>query len=218
VDAADAAIRRTLDEAEDPLTRARILGPYVEIVAAAGDVEAARVAAAELAMLAGEMNQPFLRAVTAHMTGVVLLADDDPRGALQSLREAWAGWRNLEAPHEAARVRVRIALACRALDDADGAEMELDAAGAAFEALGAVPDAAAAAMLTSGGSQRPGGLTVRELEVLALVARGHTNRRIADQLVISEKTVASHLSHIFTKLGLPSRTAATAYAYEHDLA
>jgi DNA-binding CsgD family transcriptional regulator len=216
---ADAAIRRTLHEAEDPLTRARILGPFVEIVVAAGDIGAARGAATELAALAGELNQPFLRAVTAHMTGVVLLAEDDPRGALVSLREAWAGWRDLEAPHEAARVRVRIALACRALDDADGAEMELDAAGSVFAALGAAPDIAWVESLSERASKATvGGLTARELEVLALVAKGKTNRQIADELVISEKTVASHLSHIFTKLGLPSRTAATAYAYEHRLA
>jgi DNA-binding CsgD family transcriptional regulator len=57
----------------------------------------------------------------------------------------------------------------------------------------------------------------KTLEVLVLVARGNTNRQIAHQLVISEKTVASHISHIFTKLGVTSRTAATAYAYNHNL-
>jgi DNA-binding NarL/FixJ family response regulator len=95
--------------------------------------------------------------------------------------------------------------------------MELDAARVAFEALGAVPDAAAVAALASGAEMRPGGLSDRELEVLALVAKGGTNRQIADQLVISEKTVASHVGHIFTKLGVSSRAAATAYAYEHGL-
>jgi DNA-binding CsgD family transcriptional regulator/tetratricopeptide (TPR) repeat protein len=219
IDAADAAIRRSLHEAEDPLTRARILGPYVEIVVAAGDVDAARTAADELATLATELNQPFLRALTAHMTGVVLLAEDDPRGALVSLRRAWTGWRDLEAPHEAARARVLVALACRALGDADGAEMELDAARAAFVALGAAPDVVWAQSLSSNARQSTvGGLTARETEVLGLVAQGKTNRQIADELVISEKTVASHVSHIFTKLGLSSRAAATAFAYEHGLA
>ena len=111
---------------------------------------------------------------------------------------------------------MQIALACRALNDVDGADMELDAAKAAFESLGAIPDAAGV-IRASGGEQRPGGLTARELEVLTLVAKGSTNRQIADQLVISEKTVASHVGHILTKLGLSSRSAATAYAYEHKL-
>src|SRR5687767_11563284 len=144
---------------------------------------------------------------------MVLLASGDVRDALVTLRRAWRGWHQLEAPYEAARSRMQIALACRALGDGDGADMEIDAAKAAFETLGAIPDATAAA----GDDQRPGGLTPRELEVLALVAKGSTNRAIADLLVISEKTVASHVGHILTKLGLSSRSAATAYAYEHGL-
>ena len=62
-----------------------------------------------------------------------------------------------------------------------------------------------------------GGLTTREVQVLKLVATGMTNRAIASELVISEKTVASHVNSILTKLGLSSRSAATAYAYVHDL-
>ena len=216
-DVAAAAIRRAEQEADDPLTRARLLGPYVEILLAAGDVDAAQPAAAALEAIATELRQPYLDAVAAHTTGMALLAASDPRGALVALRKAWGGWHRLEVPHEAARARVQIALACRALGDADSADMELDAARAAFEALGAIPDAAAVASLAPGAELRPGGLTARELEVLALVARGSTNRQIADQLVISEKTVASHVGHIFTKLGLSSRSAATAYAYEHGL-
>ncbi len=111
-----------------------------------------------------------------------------------------------------------IALACRALGDAEGAEMELDAARQVFIALGAAPDLSwADSVSTRHRTPVPGGLTTRELEVLALVAQGKTNRQIADQLFISEKTVASHLSHMFTKLGLSSRAAATAYAYDHGL-
>ena len=111
-----------------------------------------------------------------------------------------------------------IAVACRGLGDNDGAEMELDAAASVFSVLGARPDAIRAESLSpTAPATFPGGLTAREAEVLGLVATGRTNRDIADQLVISEKTVASHLSHIFTKLGLTSRSAATAYAYEHGL-
>lgn len=216
-DVAGAAIRRAEQEADDLLTRARVLGPYIEIVLAAGDVDAAQPAAGALEAIAAELRQPYVDAVAAHANGMTLLAAGDCRSALAALRTAWIGWHRLEAPHEAARSRVQIALACRALGDHDSATMELDAARAAFEALGAIPDAAAVTALAGDADQRPGGLTPRELEVLALVARGSTNRQIADQLVISEKTVASHVGHIFTKLNLTSRSAATAYAYEHGL-
>lgn len=217
-DAADATIRRALHEAADPMTRARLLGPYVEIVLACGDVVAARAASDELTGIAADLNKPFLDALSAHVAGAVLLAEKDLEGALVSLRRAWRGWRELEAPYEAARARVLIARACRALGDDDGAEMELDAAQSAFAELGATPDVALVASLSRiAAVSLPGGLTAREVEVLALVAKGLTNRDVAQQLVISEKTVASHVSHIFTKLGLTSRAAATAYAYEHSL-
>lgn len=219
VDDADTAVRRVLFETEDPMTRARVLGPYAEVMVAAGDVEAARTAADELAEIAGELGQPFLDALSSQVNGAVLLAENNSRDALVSLRRAWTGWRALEAPHEAARARVLIALACRALGDDDSAEMELDAARSIFAELRAMPDVARTESLsrvTAAGI--PGGLTAREVEVLALVTKGQTNREIAEELVISEKTVASHLSHVFTKLGLSSRSAATAYAYEHGLA
>ena len=219
VDAAAAAIRRARDEAEDPAARARVLGSYVEIVLSAGDVSSARTAAGELAEIAATLSQPLLLAVASHVTGAVLLADDDPNGALVSLRRAWRAWQELEAPYEAARTRVLVGLACRALGDEDGGEMELDAARSTFVQLGAVPDVARAESLSHLAKRtHPGGLTAREVEVLELVAKGKTNRQIAADLVISEKTVASHVSHIFTKLGLSSRAAATAFAFEHGLA
>jgi DNA-binding CsgD family transcriptional regulator len=219
VDVADAMIRRAVREGEDPMTRAGLLGPFVEVVLASADVEAAGAAADELAALAGELRQPYLRALAAHAMGMVRAELDDPTGALVSLRRAWRGWRDLEAPYHAAKARVLIALACRALGDEDSAEMELDAARSVFRELGAAPDVASVDSLSNATSGAlPGGLTPREAEVLALVAQGHTNRQIAGQLVISEKTVASHLSHMFTKLDVPSRAAATAFAYEHGLA
>ena len=190
----------------------------MEIVLARGDDVAARAAADELIGLAAKLEKPFLHALSAQTTGAVLLAENDPNNALVSLRRAWRGWRELEAPYEAARTRVLIARACRALDDDDGAEMELDAARSAFAELGASPGVSLVASLSHLVAQSlPGGLSAREAEVLTLVAKGLTNRDVARQLVISEKTVASHVSHIFTKLGLTSRAAATAYAYEHGL-
>lgn len=219
VNPADAAIRRTLREAEDPPRRARVLGAYVEIVVAKGDVAAARTAADELAILSTELAQPFLRALAAHMTGMVLLAEGEASEALMSLRRARTEWSDLEAPHEAARARVLMAQACRNLGDAEGSEIELDAARSGFAELGAAPDTANIDALSLRARRNTvGGLTSREVEVLRLVAQGKTNRQIAEQLVISEKTVASHLSHMFTKLGLTSRSAATAYAFQHGLA
>lgn len=130
---------------------------------------------------------PFLAALSAHVSGMVLLAEENPADALVSLRRAWTGWRDLEAPHEAARARVLVALACRALGDDDSADMELDAARAVFAALGAAPDVVWVEGLSGGGRESiSGGLTTREVEVLALVAQGKTNRQIADDLVISE--------------------------------
>jgi hypothetical protein len=169
--AADAAIRRALTEAGDPMTRARLLGHYVDIVTAAGDINAARDAADELAILADTLDQPYVRALAAQAKGTVLLADA-PAAALVELRRAWTGWRNLEAPYQAARVRIQVALACRALDD-DSATMELDAARAQFAQLGATPDIAIVDALTNRAEAASmGGLTARELEVLALVATG----------------------------------------------
>lgn len=218
VDAAEAAIRRVVDEAQDRVTRSRLLPALVEIMSAAGDVAAARAAADELSKIADDLDAPLLHGLAAHAQGAVLLLEHEARAALGALRHAWTAWRELEVPYEAARVRVLIGLACRQLGDQDSAEMELDAACSIFQELGAVPDLARAQGLSWKGAAKPaGGLTARELEVLRLVATGKTNRSIAADLFLSEKTVARHVSNIFSKLGLSSRAAATAYAYEHDL-
>lgn len=216
-DTAVATIRRVLGEAGRATVRAGLLGAYVEIVLAAGDVESARHAADELGTLAAAIDGPYLRAAAAGASGAVLLADGKPVAALPPLRQAWAGWRGLEIPYEAARVRVLIGLACRTMDDRDGGDMELDAARLGFQSLGATVDMARVEALLTAKPDLPGGLTGREREVLALVAKGSTNREIAAALVISEHTVARHMQNILGKLGLPSRTAASAFAYEHGL-
>jgi DNA-binding NarL/FixJ family response regulator len=158
----------------------------------------------------------MLAAMANEATGSVLLAGGEPRPGLQQLRLAWTSWQQVDAPYESARTRVQIGLACRSLGDDDSASIELAAARQAFAKLGAAPDVTRVDAL-SGRQPATGGLTARELEVLASVATGSTNRAIAAELVISEKTVARHLSNIFNKLGVSSRAAATAYAYEHDL-
>lgn len=215
---AGAAIRRVAGEAEGPVERARVLAAYVEIVLAAGDVGAAREATDELEQLAAEFDAPYLRAVVAYARGAVALAEGDPRGACVALRRAWTAWQELDAPYEAARARLLMAQACHELGDHDTAELELDAARRVFQELGAAPALARLEELAGGAASRaPGGLTPREEQVLRLVADGATNRQIADSLVISEKTVARHLSNTFLKLGVSSRAAATAWAYEHHL-
>ncbi len=218
VDAAAAAIRRAMDEAQDRVARCKLLAAYVEIVLAAGDVRAAHAAADELTQLADDLAAPLLGAVAAHAQGAMLLGEGDARAALQPLRQAWAGWQDLEVPYEAARVRVLIGLACRQLGDEDSAQMELDAACWVFKQLGAAPDLARAEALSQQSAAGSAGvLTARELQVLRLVAAGHTNRSIAADLFLSERTVDRHVSNTFTKLGVSSRAAATAYAYRHQL-
>lgn len=219
VDAAAASSRLALEEAPGRVARTRLLAPYVEIMLATGDLAAARAAAEELAATAEELGADSLSAAAAYARGAVLRAEGDPRSALTSLRRAWALWHQLDAPYEGARTRALIGLACRELGDRDTAEMELDAARWVFQELGAATDLAALDALTADNAadNAAAGLTARETEVLRLVATGRTNRAIASELVISEKTVARHISNIFTKLGLPSRAAATAYAYEHGL-
>jgi ATP/maltotriose-dependent transcriptional regulator MalT len=218
VDAAEAAIRRLEHEPHDRVTRPRVLAALVEIMLAAGDVPAARAAADELSAMAADLDALFPGAVAAYSQGAVLLAEGDAAAALAALRHAWAAWQELDAPYEAARARVLIGLACRELRDHDSAAMELDAARRVFRQLGAGPDLARVESLSRKTAPRAaGGLTAREVEVLRLVAAGKTNRAIAAELFLSEKTVDRHVSNIFTKLGLSSRAAATAYAYEHRL-
>lgn len=218
VDAAQTAIRRVVDETQDRVTRSRLLLPYVEIMLAADDVDAARVAADGLTQIADELDAPFLRALSAHATGAVLFADGDARAALAALHDAWTIWREMEAPYEGASVRLLIGLAYRKLGDHDSAAIELDAARKAFRQLGAAPELARVEQMSRVAAPRGvAGLTPREVQVLRLLAAGKTNRALADELVISEKTVARHVSNIFVKLGLSSRSGATAYAYEHDL-
>ena len=217
IDAAAASLRRMLDETPDRLARPRLLGAYVDAMLAKGDVEAARAAAEELGAIASETGAPLLQALAARADGTVRLAGGDAQGSLGALRRAWAAWQDLDAPYEAAQVRLLIGRSCRALGDEDTARMDFEAAAEVFRTLGARPGIAEADALMRAAGSAPGGLTGREVEVLRLVASGRTNRAIAAELVISEKTVARHVSNILAKLDVPSRAAATAFAYEHEL-
>jgi ATP/maltotriose-dependent transcriptional regulator MalT len=217
-DAAAAAIRRVLGETTERPKRARLLPACVEIMLAIGATDEARDACLELEEISTDSESAMLAAMAASARGALSLAEGDAKASLVALRHGWQTWCELEAPYEAARVRVLVGLACRALGDEDSAVLELDAARGSFEQLGAAPDLARVdALSRPAGSRDPHGLTSRELQVLRLVAAGNTNRTIAGELFISEKTVARHVSNIFVKLRLSSRAAATAYAYEHEL-
>src|SRR6266511_119004 len=200
------------------LRRARLLAAQVEVALAAGDLDAARTASRELETIAGDFGTPALEAGAATARGALRLAEGEVPEAIEALRHACVTWRDLRLPYEAAQTRALYGLAlCKAGHEED-ARLELRAALAAFERLGAGADAAKAADLLAGPAALPGGLTVREVEVLHLVAAGRTNREVAAALTVSEHTVARHLQNIFAKLGVSSRAAATAFAVEHGLA
>jgi DNA-binding CsgD family transcriptional regulator len=183
---------------------------------AARNTSEAHAACSELETIAEGYGTDVLRATAAYARAAIELDEGKPRDALSSLqraREAWQG-----APHFAACIRVGAARACRALGDEEGARMELEAARAAFERLGAVPDIARIDALVAADGREPShGLSARELQVLRLLASGKTNKAIARELSLSEKTVDRHVSNIFNKLDVPSRAAATAFAYRQKL-
>lgn len=215
---AGASIGRALGEATARPRRAALLPAFIEIAVELGSLDDARDACDELEAIAEAYGSSLLEAIAAHARGAVLLRAGDAAGALPFLRRASEGWQELGAPYETARTRSLVALACRALGDEDGAALELEAAREGFRELGARPDLARLETLVEETDDRPThGLTTRELEVLRLVAVGKSNREIAAELVISEHTVARHLQNLFAKLDVSSRTAASAFAYEHDL-
>jgi DNA-binding CsgD family transcriptional regulator/tetratricopeptide (TPR) repeat protein len=219
-DVAATAIRRVTSTTVDRLKRLALLPAYVEIMLAVGQVPDADKACRELEDIARTIVTGVPDAIAAQARGAVDLAEGDARAALGSLRRAFEVWQRIEAPYPAARVRVLIGLACRALGDEDGARLEINAARAVFGRLGATPDLIrldAPAHSQGVPSTNAHRLTPRELQVLRLVATGETNKAIAGQLSLSEKTVDRHVSNIFAKIDVPSRAAATAFAYRHAL-
>lgn len=216
IDVAAASIRRTLGEAGSPFQRPPLLAAGVEIFVAVGDLAAANDASSELAAISAHSRSPVLAAMADQGRGSALLASGEAAAAMTHLRAASEVWQRLRLPYERARAAVLLGRGCLALGDAMSAALEFDNARETFASLGAGPDLAdleAAAR----GSKVPGLLSRRELEVLAQVADGKTNREIAQELSISQHTVGRHLENIFAKLGVSGRTAVTAYAYEHDL-
>ena len=217
-DPAVAAIRRAVSEATAPMSRAALLPAYIEIMLAVGELAEAASACRELEGIAEGRGSDALTAMSAHASGAVALAQGDPRAALSALRRASGEWQKLEAPYEGARTRVLVGLACRLLGDEETALLEFEAAQGIFAQLGAKSDLARidshSARVEPSAAH---GLTARELEVLRLVAAGKSNHAIAAELWVSDHTIRRHLQNIFRKLGVSSRAAATAFAFQHDL-
>ncbi|HEY1320888.1 MAG TPA: LuxR C-terminal-related transcriptional regulator [Streptosporangiaceae bacterium] len=214
-EAAAAAVRRLLGEAGDPVRRSQLLPPAVEVLLATGRRDEAATAAAELASIAGSFGCPPVQARAGYAAALAALDSGDPAAAMPLLRQARAVWERLGGRYETARCRMQLGRALRALGDEESAVTELAAARRGFTQLGAAPAEREAATLIS--PAYPNGLTAREVEVLRLVAAGKTNPEIAAQLFLSAKTVARHLSNIFAKLDVSSRTAAAAFAHEHHI-
>jgi ATP/maltotriose-dependent transcriptional regulator MalT len=217
--AAVASLRLALQPGPSaPLARAALLAALVEAEVAVGELDRAAVASTQLATVARASASPYLEAIAAARQGLMLLARDELADALGQLRRARALLEELAMPYEVASVGVSIGLAARKAGDESTTLLELRRALVTFQRLGAARDVARVQALLEEPRSTAGPLTRREVEVLRLVAQGYTNRQIGTRLVISEHTVARHLSNIFTKLGVTSRASATAYAYEHDLA
>ena len=214
--AARAAIDRLLAEAGGPVQRCRLLPAAVEVLAADGAVDRAREAARELTSLASAFGCMSLGAMAAQASGAVELAAGDASGSLPYLRNAHQLWTRAGSPYDCAKAQLLMGRALAAVGDEDSSRRQLEAARSTFRRLGARPAADEVSLLLAP-SSLPAGLTEREVEVLRLVASGRSNAQIASDLVLSEKTVARHLSNIFGKLDVGSRTAATAFAFEHRL-
>jgi DNA-binding NarL/FixJ family response regulator len=224
LDEALSSMRRVLDTTPVAWRRARFLPACVEIMLAAGELDAAQAACDELHALAASMQSEILGAISAHARGSILLARGSAQDAVEPLRHAFAVWQTAGAPFIAAQIRIQLGRACRLLGDSEGARLELSAARQVFERLGAGPALAAVedaerALQTEPGSTPPRehGLTARELQVLRLLASGKSNKEIGRALFVSERTVGRHVDNIFGKLAVHSRAAATAFAYEHGL-
>lgn len=216
--AAAAGLRLSAASAAEPtLQRARLLAAQAEVALALNEVDAARQAVEDLGRVASETPSALLDAIEAMARARLHLAEAQIDHALQFATRAWSLWNKLKIPYDAARARMFIGLVSRLAGDPERARSELEAARAEFYRLGAKLDARAAEQHLEGATDLPRRLSLRELEVLRLVAVGKTNREIAEALTISEHTVSRHLQNIFGKLEVSTRAAATAFAFQHQL-
>jgi ATP/maltotriose-dependent transcriptional regulator MalT len=212
VDAAARIIAGCLaDLPPNRLARAKLMPVAAQVAIAAGDLDGAETSVRDLEATADAFDTPMLRAMATMARGRLQLARHDVDGAASTLRDALHRWQELEIPYEVATTRTVLAQALRDSGDEAGAQEFFASARSLFDQLGARLDAPPSAPAL------PNGLTAREAEVLRLIAEGLSNKDIAAALHLSIKTVSRHLSNIFTKIGVSSRAAATAFAFEHDL-
>ncbi|MHB8465989.1 MAG: LuxR C-terminal-related transcriptional regulator [Acidimicrobiales bacterium] len=203
--------------AEPPkrLGRAKLLPASVQIAVAADDLVGAAAAVEELESIANRFDAPMLHALAALARGRLQLAEGSPAVASATLQAALRQWQELQVPYEVATATTLLGQAHAESGDEDAAKQSFARARVLFEQIGARVDIAG--IETARRPTRPAGLTEREVEVLCLIAQGHPNKEIAAQLHLSAKTVSRHLTNIFTKIGVNSRTAATGFAFEHQL-
>ncbi len=217
-DAAETSIRNTLLETKDPKRRAELLPAVVKIMITVKQTEEAFKAEKELCVLARDFNVPYLLAMCFYCQGMVSHAKGDTRLTLEQLQKALKFWNSLNMPYESAITRELKGLVYMEMNDKDNSEAELMAAGWIYDQLGAIPDLERInGFLNRKDHSETFGLSLRELQVLQLVALGKTNKLVADELFISERTVDRHVSNIFNKLNVSSRVEATAYALKHQM-
>jgi DNA-binding CsgD family transcriptional regulator len=187
----------------------RYLGDYVEALVATGDLPLARARLARLEEWAARIETTVSAALAARARGLVREAEGDRAGATTDLEAALAAFETLPLPFEQARTRLLLGRVHRRERRKRDARAALDAALAAFEQLGA-PLGAAQTQLElariGGRSPSRGVLTASERRVAELVAAGRSNKEIAAELVVSQRTVEAHLTRAYAKLGVRSRT------------
>jgi ATP/maltotriose-dependent transcriptional regulator MalT len=207
------------EQSSNRLARARLLPAAAQIAVAAGDLAGADASVRDLESTAEAFDIPMLHAMASLARGRVQLAEHEAAMACTTLRDALRRWQELEVPYEVATTRTVLGQALRDAGDEDAAQESFAVARALFAQIGAHLDASGVdgAGTVDEPPRLPGGLTAREVEVLRLIAEGMSNKEIAAALYLSVKTVSRHLSNIFTKIGVSSRAAATAFAFEHDL-
>jgi LuxR family transcriptional regulator, maltose regulon positive regulatory protein len=207
---------------DDAIQAAAALEVLVPARIRMGDYERARDDHAELARIAETVGTSTLRAAERSAAGAVALADGDGEAAARRLEDAVELYESAFAPFDAASARVVLARTLATQERPEAALEHALAAVAVFERLGAASSARTASKLVTqlGGrsaAAKRAGLTAREVEVLALVADGLSNREVAERLVLSEHTVHRHVANIYAKLGVSSRAAAVSLATQREV-